>query len=326
MNQPLVSFITPIYNAEEYLPECVESVLRQTCRDWELILINDGSTDKSGVLCDVYAEKDQRIRVIHKENGGQFDARLKGIEAARGLYCMGLDADDWLEKDCVENLSWVLSIRKYDIISWNIRLVCNGGEVNSVVKDWYGEYTRDEFLEYVCRTTSHSFCDKAIRTEIIKRSFYGEIPLRIRYAEDFIMIAPSLCMASDIVVIDKSVYNYRHSDGSVTNDYSTRRTLDYLDAAKCIYGILSYYKMLSPRIIDIEYISLANSVGFCLKRAYRLKRAKYEEIEKIRSNTIYRSLAGYERPENMSFDIVVFMKLFRLRLDRLLTFIYEIRR
>ena len=95
MKIPFFSVIVPVYNCETYLRECIDSVINQTFSDWELILIDDGSSDASGEICDKYGALDERIVVIHKSNGGEFSARKAGIDAARGKYVIGLDGDDY---------------------------------------------------------------------------------------------------------------------------------------------------------------------------------------------------------------------------------------
>lgn len=104
-----VSFIIPIYNVEKYLPQCVESILSQTYTDFEVILVDDGSPDNSGKLCDAYARKDARVRVIHKPNGGLSDARNTGLDAAHGDYVIFVDSDDfWIKNDSLSNLMGVV--------------------------------------------------------------------------------------------------------------------------------------------------------------------------------------------------------------------------
>ena len=93
----MISVIVPVYNVEKYLSECIESLIGQTYSDLEIILINDGSTDKSGDICDMYSRKDKRIHVIHKENGGNTSARKEGVKHSKGEYIAFVDADDWLE-------------------------------------------------------------------------------------------------------------------------------------------------------------------------------------------------------------------------------------
>lgn len=104
MNMPKVSIIVPVYKAEGYLHRCVDSILAQTFTDWELLLIDDGSPDRSGEICDEYAQKDSRVRVIHKENGGVSSARQRGQDEACGEYTIHVDPDDWVEPTMLEEL------------------------------------------------------------------------------------------------------------------------------------------------------------------------------------------------------------------------------
>ena len=96
MNQPLISIIIPCYNVEEYLPKCINSIINQTYRNLEIILVDDGSPDSCGQICDEYAAKDARIKVIHKENGGQSDARNVAIDIAKGEYITFVDSEIWM--------------------------------------------------------------------------------------------------------------------------------------------------------------------------------------------------------------------------------------
>ena len=101
---PKISIIIPIYKVEKYIRECLDSILNQTFTDWEALLIDDGSPDNSGVICDEYAAKDNRFKVFHKENGGVSSARNLGLEKATGEWVTFIDADDWIEKEAVYQL------------------------------------------------------------------------------------------------------------------------------------------------------------------------------------------------------------------------------
>ena len=114
------SIITPVYNVEEYLPQCIESVLNQDFNSFELILIDDGSTDSSGLIADSYQKKDSRIKVIHKENEGQGVARNIALKEAQGKYILYLDSDDWLEKDALTHLYNKFQEDDYDVIFFNV--------------------------------------------------------------------------------------------------------------------------------------------------------------------------------------------------------------
>ena len=107
-----ISVIVPVYNVEELLPRCVESIMAQTKENIEIILVNDGATDSSGAVCDTYAKKDQRIKVIHKPNGGLTSAWKAGAEAAQGAYLGFIDSDDWIDEEMYERM-WESAV-KYD--------------------------------------------------------------------------------------------------------------------------------------------------------------------------------------------------------------------
>ena len=103
-NQEMISVIIPVYNSEKYLHKCIDSVLSQSYTNFEVILVNDGSTDSSGMICDEYAEKDERVRVFHKDNGGVSTARNLGIDYATGKYVLFIDSDDYMTDDAVEKI------------------------------------------------------------------------------------------------------------------------------------------------------------------------------------------------------------------------------
>ena len=104
MTNPKISIIMPVYNVEDYIGKCIDSVLAQTLKEFEFLIVDDGSKDKSGQICDEYAAKDSRIQVIHKENGGAPSARNTAMEIAKGKYMYFMDADDWAEKTMLEKL------------------------------------------------------------------------------------------------------------------------------------------------------------------------------------------------------------------------------
>ena len=115
---PLVSIIVPVYNAEKTLNKCVDSILNQTFQDWELLLIDDGSTDRSGELCDEYANKDSRVRVFHKINEGVSSARNVGLDNAKGQWITFVDADDWIDKNMYQELYNTAVSSRYRIVQF----------------------------------------------------------------------------------------------------------------------------------------------------------------------------------------------------------------
>lgn len=177
MQQPLVSVIVPVYKAEAYLHKCVDSLLAQTMTDFEVLLIDDGSPDRSGAICDEYAAKDSRIRVFHKENGGVASARQVGIENVRGEYTIHADPDDWVEPTMLEEL--YAKAKKDD--------------ADMVICDYY-VYTRNN-ISY----NSQSVKDLSA-SNIIVSLFYG-----ILYGSLCNKLVNTKCFKNYNIIFDKSV-------------------------------------------------------------------------------------------------------------------------
>ena len=132
---PKVSIVVPVYNVKDYLEKCVDSILRQTEREFELLLIDDGSTDGSGELCDTLAERDGRVRVIHQENRGLGGARNTGIEAARGTWLLLVDSDDWIEPEILEKALKAAERENADMVSFGFRSVDLQGKELGLFRD-----------------------------------------------------------------------------------------------------------------------------------------------------------------------------------------------
>ena len=132
----LVSVIVPIYKVEKYLNKCVDSIINQSYKNLEIILVDDGSPDKCGEICDKYAEKDSRVKVIHKENGGLSDARNAGIDIAKGDYLLFVDSDDWITsnicevliKNANDNLSDIIACNQYESFDGGFHKICESYE------------------------------------------------------------------------------------------------------------------------------------------------------------------------------------------------------
>ena len=143
---PIVSVIVPVYRAEKYVSRCIDSILNQTYSNWELILVDDGSPDNSGLICDEYAAKDNRIRVSHKENGGVSSARNLGIDKATGDWLMFVDADDWL------NVEAISSCRPFfddsDIIRFSLSVVNEGRKEEVKLFELY-DMTKEDYISRI---------------------------------------------------------------------------------------------------------------------------------------------------------------------------------
>ena len=158
---PLFSVIVPIYNVERFVQQCIDSILGQTYGDFELILVNDGSTDKCPEICNVYAELDKRIRVIHKPNGGLVSARNAGVLVAKGEYVVYVDGDDWVEENWLETLNNLIKKYKPDIINYGAYKSSDGKYENLKTANFEGFYDevalKEEIVPYLLYDKRFSF-------------------------------------------------------------------------------------------------------------------------------------------------------------------------
>ena len=179
-----VSVIIPVYNVEKYLPRCIKSVLDQTYQDLEIILVDDGTKDNSGIMCDEYATKDNRIRVIHKENGGLSSARNSGIEIATGDAVFFLDSDDYLSTECIEKMVYLMeendagiSIIQMKYIPENQNDECAEKEIENVVV-----MNSEQAIEESLYQKLYTCCAPA---KLYKRKVIGEVRFPLgRISED----------------------------------------------------------------------------------------------------------------------------------------------
>lgn len=320
-----ISVIVPVYNKEEYLRECIDSVLSQTSDKWEMILVDDGSTDGSGHICDEYAGKYEKIKVIHKSNSGQFETRMAGIMSAQGMYCTGLDADDYYEKDCIELLTGALSNEKPDVLAWNMRCMTDGVKTGELTYRRYGKYTPEEFLSLIVEMADHSFCNKAIKTSILQNTDYSDVPVHLRDSEDYMLIVPAICRSSSVSLINETLYDYRQVEGSVSGQMSVKRIMEYFTAFGYVREQISKYGMLTDDIIRSDAINVLQLLAENLKQIYRSGKLSKEEIVKIKDNPYYRMTESYEKKDNLSSDRYMVLKLFRCGLYGLLRMFYKLK-
>lgn len=319
----LVSIVVPVYNTEEFVVECIESVMRQTDRSWELILVDDGSTDNSGRICDEYALKDGRIRVIHKPNTGLIETRLAGIGAARGLYCTGLDSDDYIDEDCIERIKRVANSGNYDIIAWNIRCIEDGIAVTQSFGPRYGVYSNNEFLLEVVKLSNHSVCNKAIKTELLRSIDYSLIPKHILDGEDYMLTIPPICCARSIYWMDDTLYNYRQLRSAISNQLSADRIIEYFESSMTIRKYISKYGMLTDELIYHDDLVVMELFVLVIKHIYKKDTLSRTEISKIKGHPFYKMMKRNEHKKNLTFDQFFVLKLFRLGLYPVLSMYYS---
>lgn len=148
-NDSLISIIVPVYNVEQYLSRCVDSLVNQTYHNIEIILVDDGSPDRSGEICDEYAKKDKRVKVIHQSNGGLSDARNTALDIAKGDYLMFVDSDDWIEKKTCEILNRLASDYKADTVIFGLNFVFDSGKVIRSKRGMAGLTDKNMCMKYL---------------------------------------------------------------------------------------------------------------------------------------------------------------------------------
>lgn len=277
----MVSIIIPVYNVEEYLKDCVNSVITQTYSDLQIILVDDGSTDSSGQICDCFAEKDKRIQVIHKQNGGLSDARNVGTAVASGEFVFYIDSDDYLEEDAIESLVEKQSEYGSQIVIGNYYYTYSDHEDCS--KPLYAEVMclkRGEAMEAIVTGKIQNFAwGKLIQTDIAKKFQFPNGKL----FEDSYWAHLVLNDAEKIVVINKPIVHYRQRNNSISYTFSINR-LDILEGWLTRKTFLedNYPELVSAFMKNVanQYLEIAWLVLTRMKQQKRLAFQKLREYNK----------------------------------------------
>ncbi len=249
--QPLISVIIPVYNVESYLHRCVDSVLSQTLDNIEVILIDDGSNDRSGKICDEYASRDDRVIVIHKKNGGVSSARNAGLRIASGDYIGFVDADDYIDIDMYEYLYFLAEQYEVDIVqcgmfeTYTDRVVA---QEKSVFKICSSNQALRESLK--SEITSFHIFNKLFRRNVLVDLRF----VRLRMSEDAVFIIEAELRASSVLFTNVQKYHYIHRLGSaVCNTYSK----DFNDS---IIAFDRIYRLLSCKPDELRKLSYSRRV------------------------------------------------------------------
>lgn len=236
----VLSVIVPVYNVEKYLKRCVDSILAQTCEGMEIILVDDGSVDECGGMCDKYAENDARIRVVHKVNGGLVSARKVGLHAARGQFIGWVDGDDWVEPGYFNQMLQMQSYTGADIITSDH--FHDIGEDSKRIKGCFapGTYTKEQLLPrlmyagafFTYGIQPHVW-SKIFRKDILEKVQAG-VDDRIVAGEDAAVVYPSIVEAEKICITGICGYHYVQNDSSITKTGQA----DEVERAKLLFGHL----------------------------------------------------------------------------------------
>lgn len=226
---PEISVIVPVYKAEQYLDRCVKSILEQTYPDFELILVDDGSPDGSPILCDKWAEKDSRVHVIHKKNGGASSARNAGLAIAKGKWVFFSDSDDWIDNKALETLYRMVNEYGVSMAIGRIQVVEENIDRNAALNENIYMLSRENLLDRFFRVNgepdTHNVCATLIRRDILEDYHFIEGKMN----EDVEACYYLARKCEGAVYTSKPVYFYFKNVEGVTNSGFSKKKLDLLD-------------------------------------------------------------------------------------------------
>lgn len=306
-----VSIIVPVYKVEKYLPQCIESLINQTLRNIEIILIDDGSPDHCGAMCDEYASKDERIKVIHKLNGGVSAARNDGLSAASGEWVLFCDSDDWIETAACEKLYRAGTENNADIVIGDMVEVLNGtckykyvyreefvlsnkADIDYLIQgNFYCSYCPLSHAKYSTAGIGTIWNKLFRRTLLINNNIYFDLLVK-GYWDDAIFVSYCMSNAKKIVYIQQPIYNYRIIATSLTNSYNpnileiNKSILLVWDEFLKIYDndgrfSKSYYATIIRLIqlaFKLYFINPSNKLGI-LKNIHKIKELIIEDPYKM---------------------------------------------
>ena len=256
----MISVIVPVYNVEKYLEKCIDSVINQSYQELEIILVDDGSTDSSGIICNQYAEKDKRIKVIHQENRGQSCARNVGLKLATGNFITFVDSDDTIEINMFEKLIEIENKTGCDLVICGHRTVQEGEELKHTNETFYTELLDINALwEEVFGKLNNAVWNKLYKKELLKGVYF---PLELAHGEDLIFNLKYLEQCEFGAINRQPYYNYlKREDSVTTSSFSEKKLLEIVSKDKA----LEIVKRSMPSQIE-------NAMKYCFRARMNVMR------------------------------------------------------
>lgn len=275
MQEPLITVIVPVYNVEGYLKKCIESIIRQTYRNLEIILVDDGSLDGSGRICDDYAGRDSRIVVIHKENGGLSDARNTALDVARGTYITYIDSDDYVADDYIEYLYKMLEEYRADISACLVKSIYNYDEKADYCDEKVEILNHSEAIKAVLfqKKFTPSACGKLYKRELFNTIRYP----KGMYYEDMAVIYKLIELCDRIVVGRKQKYYYYQRQDSIIHQKFNEKKMHRIQIANEL-----------KEYVDEKYPELK---PFTSARCFKMGLMVYREVPRGKEYEVYKNEA-----------------------------------
>ncbi|MGM9597611.1 MAG: glycosyltransferase family 2 protein [Eubacteriales bacterium] len=265
---PEISVIVPVYNVERYLRQCIDSILAQTFRDFELILVDDGSIDQSGKICDEYAQKDNRVIVIHKKNGGLSDARNAGLDIAIGEYIGFVDSDDYIDTRMYEKMYREIKNTSADIVccamdyfyDGNSRMTGKWPDISEAIL-----YERKDFIDNFYPVTKEIIRASACNKLYCKYVFDTvRFPVGKKYEDSFARL-DILNAANQVLVLPDALYFYRQRNGSIMSTVSESD----MDEVEFVYHYYLFF--IEKRLKEQSKFALLHLLQVCFKMDFLMR-------------------------------------------------------
>ena len=293
-----VSVIIPVYKAEYFLDKCVNSIINQTYENLEIILVDDGSPDNSPKMCDEWAQKDKRIKVIHKENGGASSARNKGLEDCTGDYIYFCDSDDFIEINCIEKL--VDKIKDNDVVIMGYNKV-NGDKITAKV--YNDKLSQNEFISEIIHEWDFGLLwNKLYKKEFIKSKFNEKFKIR----EDLLFNSEYFKNVKKIGLINEPLYNYIDNPNSLTKG---AKTIPFEQLKTIHLNMLELLNQIDESIVPHQNATYLKSFINILK-PFVYSKLKKEDKELVfnylEDDTIKESFKNY-KTINLKESIFIFL-------------------
>lgn len=278
--KPLLTVVIPVYNVEKYLDRCLKSILIQEWKNYDIILVDDGSTDRSPQICDDYVKAYDFISVIHKENGGLSEARNTGLSQAKGEYIYFPDSDDWLEPDTFIALAEALESQKFDIISFNREFV--KGEEDVIISDLVETQVfngKDAFVHML----KHSYITGFANDKIYRKSLFVDHDILFpkgKYYEDLGTNYKLFLSAKKVYATNQKYYHYLiDNPDSITQSWNEKKFRDMFEFYKEVFYSDFVRSQLNQEELHISQLYYVNGLTHILASLYKAKLHKhYGEI------------------------------------------------
>ncbi|MBE5847927.1 MAG: glycosyltransferase family 2 protein [Lachnospiraceae bacterium] len=268
------SIVVPVFNKEKYLCELIESVLAQTYTNWEMILVDDGSTDSSGAICDSYVQ-DARVRVLHTKNNGMAMSRFLGLKEMAGDYVLVFDADDIISSNCLERLLKHLEESSVDAVIFSHDCFGEKSETVHFPLENGGVFSTNDLLFATIRFTNHGLWNKAIRCDVMRKAMHHMTLQRVSVNADYLQLIPIICEVKNAIVINEVLYHYRVYTESISHKVTFQHIVDTDYVTSEVYRQIDDHKLMSKPIesaIMISYMRMVFHRIFLLMREHSFSR------------------------------------------------------